>query len=84
MRLQAELGVSVPTAILASETLHTVAFHDFEGHAWTDYPSRERLHHTHMSLLSQSRAQNLEFVVQIPSRPSSMPRPGGRICAIVL
>lgn len=84
MRLKAELGVSVPTAILASESLHTVAFQDFEGHAWTDYPSRERPHHTDMSLLSQSRVQNLEFFVQVPSRPSSLPRPGGRRCVIVL
>ena len=77
MRLQAKLGFSVPTAILASETLKTAALQDFEGHAWTDYPSRERPYHTHMGLLSQSRAQNLAFVVQVPSRPSRMSRPGG-------
>jgi hypothetical protein len=36
MRLQAKLRFSVPTAILASETLKTVALQDFAGHAWTD------------------------------------------------
>ena len=34
MRLQTKLGFSVPTAILASETLKTVALQDFEGLVW--------------------------------------------------
>ena len=41
MRLQAKLGVSVPTAILASETLETMALEDFEGRAWTRLPGTQ-------------------------------------------
>jgi hypothetical protein len=38
MRLQAKLRFSVPTAILASETLETVALQDIEGCGWTRLP----------------------------------------------
>jgi len=57
MRLQAKLKFSVPTAILASETLKTAALQDFEGHAWTDYPSRRRPYHTHMGYTVPRKSQ---------------------------